>query len=295
MKTLKIVVRNFKLNYPLFTVLLIFGLIVQNVKAQNLILNPGFENNTLETGCYTNQSADAVTASLINVTAFYGGTMDGIDIGVNSGCYAGGANSGATHIVMAGLSAPNMFESISFDLSSPIISDQTYILSFYAANSNPIGTESLSVGISTVSDSFGTQAVLVPLGANATYTQYSVTFTAPISGSYLTIEPTTLGDFWFGLDDFSLELESGVGIIENDFGNGFLLYPNPTDGNFSIDLGENYINVTITMSDLNGRIIHSKNYNESQLLNLKIEEPAGIYLLIIESGDKKALIRLVKE
>lgn len=295
MKNSKTVVKNFKLNYPLFVVLLIFGLIVPNVKAQNLILNPGFENHALEVGCYTNSTAAFVTTSLNDVTAFYGGTQDGIDIGVNSACYAGGANSGATHIVMAGLSAPNMFESISFDLSSPIISGQTYDLSFYAANSNPIGTESLSVGISTASNSFGTQAVLVPLNTNVTYTQYSATFTAPISGSYLTIESATLSDFWFGLDDFSLELATEVGIIENDFGNGLLLYPNPTDGNFSIDLGKNYNNLTITMSDLNGRIIHSKNYNENQLLNLKIEEPAGIYLLMIESGDKKAIIRLVKE
>jgi len=28
---------------------------------------------------------------------------------------------------------------------------------------------------------------------------------------------------------------------------------------------------------------------------LKIEEPAGIYLLMIKSGNKKAVIRLIKE
>lgn len=36
-------------------------------------------------------------------------------------------------------------------------------------------------------------------------------------------------------------------------------------------------------------------YNGSGLLNLKLEEPAGVYLLKIESGDKKAVIRVVKE
>ncbi|MBN4072466.1 T9SS type A sorting domain-containing protein [Crocinitomix catalasitica] len=88
---------------------------------------------------------------------------------------------------------------------------------------------------------------------------------------------------------------TGVSVIENDFGNELLVYPNPTDGNFSIDLGENYQTVSITMTDLSGKEILSKTYKEGQLLNLKIDEPVGVYLLIIESGNKKAVIRLVKE
>ena len=84
-------------------------------------------------------------------------------------------------------------------------------------------------------------------------------------------------------------------IIENDFGDNLLLYPNPTHGDFSIDLAESYNSVTITMTTLNGKLVQSKTFNESQLLNLKIEEPAGVYLLLIESGDKTALIRLVKK
>ncbi len=88
---------------------------------------------------------------------------------------------------------------------------------------------------------------------------------------------------------------TSVGIIDNSFGNQLLIYPNPTDGNFWIDLGRNYQTIRITMTDLNGKLIHSKTYNESQLLNLKLTESDGVYLLIIESGDKKAVIRLVKE
>ena len=86
-----------------------------------------------------------------------------------------------------------------------------------------------------------------------------------------------------------------IGIIENNFGNDLLIYPNPTNGIFSIDLGRNYQTVTITITDLNGKLIQSKTYNESKLLNLKLEKPVGVYLLIIESGDKKTIIRLIKE
>ena len=88
---------------------------------------------------------------------------------------------------------------------------------------------------------------------------------------------------------------SFVGIVENDFGNDLILYPNPTDGNFSIDLGEDPNNVTITITDLNGKIIYIKTYDNTHLLNIMIEEPAGVYLLLVESENKKAVIRLVKK
>ena len=189
-----------------FLFLAAFAAFSNSTEAQNLILNPGFENHSLTAQCYTNQPASFVTTSLDNVTAFYGGSMDGIDIGVSTTCYAGGANSGTTHIVVAGLSGPNMFESFSFDLSSPIMAGSEYSLSFYAANSNVANPESLKIGVSAVANAFGTQTALVALGNNSAYTQYSTTFVAAASGNYLTIEPGALGNFWFGLDDFYLEL-----------------------------------------------------------------------------------------
>jgi hypothetical protein len=99
-----------------------------------------------------------------------------------------------------------------------------------------------------------------------------------------------------GLDIFIQKLsQTGVGIIENDFGNNLRVYPNPSDGNFSIDLGLNFESVKVHVRDITGKLVLSKTYNESQLLNLKLEEAAGVYLLIIEAEGKKAMIRLVKE
>ena len=86
-----------------------------------------------------------------------------------------------------------------------------------------------------------------------------------------------------------------VGIINNTFRNSIQIYPNPTNGNFSIDLGESYKYITVTMTNLKGKLMQYNKYNESQLLNLTLNHPAGIYLLSIESGNEKAVIRLVKE
>jgi len=84
-------------------------------------------------------------------------------------------------------------------------------------------------------------------------------------------------------------------IDENSFGNKLLLFPNPTNRNFSIDLGQQYQVVKITITDVSGKPIQSNIYNESKLLNLQLEEPAGVYLMKIESENNKAVIRLVKE
>lgn len=87
---------------------------------------------------------------------------------------------------------------------------------------------------------------------------------------------------------------TALSLVENSNSN-VKIFPNPTNGYFSIDLGETYNAVTITITDLTGKVIQSNTYNESQLLNLKLEEPAGVYLLMIESENKETLIRLIKE
>lgn len=88
---------------------------------------------------------------------------------------------------------------------------------------------------------------------------------------------------------------STIGIVENSFGNAFNVYPNPTNGDFSIDLGANFETATVNLTNLNGQLIRSVNYSDSQLLNMTLTEPTGVYLLIVESGEFKAVIRLVKD
>ncbi len=99
-----------------------------------------------------------------------------------------------------------------------------------------------------------------------------------------------------GTDIFIQKLEaSTLGLPTYNKSSSFTVYPNPTNGSFTIDLAESYEAPTITMTDLLGRVIQSKTYNENHLLSLKLEEPAGIYLLIVKSEDKKTIIRLIKE
>ena len=87
-----------------------------------------------------------------------------------------------------------------------------------------------------------------------------------------------------------------IGIIENDFGNQLLVYPNPNDGNFAIDLGQVYKRSEILITDLIGKLIYSNVLTQIQTVNISIKEvPSGIYMVSIHSGEKKAVIKLIKE
>jgi hypothetical protein len=89
-------------------------------------------------------------------------------------------------------------------------------------------------------------------------------------------------------------IESSLGLIENNFEYKPLVYPNPTVGNLSIDLGIIYNNVSITLTDINGRIIQFKNNLYGRFFDLEIYNSSGMYLLIVESGKNKAVIRIIK-
>ncbi len=89
--------------------------------------------------------------------------------------------------------------------------------------------------------------------------------------------------------------EAVLGIIENDFGSNLLIYPNPTRGNFSIDLGAVHESVEVSLFDVNGKLIRSELFAKEQFLNILLKELPGIYLMSVQAGDRKALVRLIKE
>ena len=115
-------------------------------------------------------------------------------------------------------------------------------------------------------------------------------FTASTNGNYA-VELTENGC----VDTSLCVAITTVGIIENSFGSDLIIYPNPTSGNFSIDLGAIYESSVVSTIDISGKLIESNTITQSQILNLTIAEPAGIYFVSVQAGDKKAVIRLVKQ
>ncbi|MCZ4317449.1 SBBP repeat-containing protein [Aequorivita viscosa] len=90
-----------------------------------------------------------------------------------------------------------------------------------------------------------------------------------------------------GLTDiFILKLsETTLGIPENTFPEKFEVYPNPTNGKFTIDLGEEYRNITVEITNIVGQLISSEKYVATKIVAKEITSSAGIYFVKVATTE----------
>ena len=95
----------------------------------------------------------------------------------------------------------------------------------------------------------------------------------------------TSGCFGIGTSDIQV----------NDFGNDFNVYPNPTSGNISIELGKTYHDVILSLKNLDGKKINTLKAGTCNRVEYTIQSPPGTYLLEIKAGEnKKATVKIIK-
>ena len=63
----------------------------------------------------------------------------------------------------------------------------------------------------------------------------------------------------------------------------------------NIDLGASHNNLTVTITNIWGQQILMSKHNDTNYLKLNIPGPAGIYFIEIHSGDKKTILKIIKE
>lgn len=119
--------------------------------------------------------------------------------------------------------------------------------------------------------------------------QNGSSFTPTVNGNYA-VELTQNGC----VDTSACVAISTLGIIENTFGDNLIVYPNPTNGNFTIDLGNKFGNAEIQITDMLGKVIEIKSLINTQKLDLFIQEPDGTYIVTVRADNKKAIIRILK-
>lgn len=142
----------------------------------------------------------------------------------------------------------------------------------------------------------------------------------PFTGSFLpegdlsTIYGETSGGDWIltivddanqdggTFDSFELFLcvQGSLSIDENELNEtAFIIYPNPNQGEFNVVMNSNGLNdVKISVHDVRGRRIFDNNYQGSPSFNQTINlgnVQAGVYLVTVEDGLKKATKRIVVE
>ncbi|HOO98036.1 MAG TPA: T9SS type A sorting domain-containing protein [Bacteroidales bacterium] len=96
------------------------------------------------------------------------------------------------------------------------------------------------------------------------------------------------------VDTSSCFLVTTVGILENNFNTSILVYPNPTNGNITIDLGEMTEISSVIISDMSGKEISRSEFGKTDKFEMSLNVNPGIYLLTIKSDDITATFRLIK-
>ncbi|MBT33661.1 MAG: hypothetical protein CMO01_28695 [Thalassobius sp.] len=92
------------------------------------------------------------------------------------------------------------------------------------------------------------------------------------------------------------ECASITGIMENSFGEGLQVYPNPTSGILNLSFGERIDNGNIRITDLTGKEVYNTTLQNQNQISMNLSIKQGIYLMTITDNKKRrAIIKFLKE
>lgn len=91
-------------------------------------------------------------------------------------------------------------------------------------------------------------------------------------------------------------IDNSIGIIRDENNPSIKVYPNPTNGTVTIDLGGQNPYTTITLRNVMGQIITNRNLGNKTVYDIEIEGNPGLYLLEVRTNDvRSAVFRIMKE
>ncbi len=122
----------------------------------------------------------------------------------------------------------------------------------------------------------------------ATAQSYTVTET----GSYAVV--ITKNDCVDTSGVYNIQIVTGLSDVS--FGSGISVYPNPTDGIFTLDMGTECETLALRLYSISGKLISINEYKACREIKYQIDGAKGIYFLHITSGKgEQARIKIMKE
>ncbi len=98
------------------------------------------------------------------------------------------------------------------------------------------------------------------------------------------------------VDSTCMNIEIGVsGVNEAGLLREIVLYPNPVNSKFTIDLGDSFENVYVTITGINGKLVYQNGFSEVQFLSEELDPDAGVYFVEISSDSHSTVLKLIKE
>lgn len=100
----------------------------------------------------------------------------------------------------------------------------------------------------------------------------------------------------FSFDNFQIRDTTYLGVDEISFNNNFKVYPNPNNGEFTIQNIGDAQQSSVKLMDIQGRVVYDSQYyfNENGTKQIKVGKlNAGVYLLLLQSDGKLEQHRIV--
>ena len=87
-----------------------------------------------------------------------------------------------------------------------------------------------------------------------------------------------------------------VKIPHSDGNNGIRIFPNPVDNTLVIDLGDEYRNIRVQLTDVGGRTMHVTSYQQKRIIRMDLGFlENGIYFLQLSSDHRQFVERIIKK
>ena len=119
----------------------------------------------------------------------------------------------------------------------------------------------------------------LPATVTANYDGHTYTFNVICNATNVTIKVTDIV----------------LGTQENTLSN-LSIYPNPNSGQFTIDLGKEYTDVTVQVVNMLGQIISSENYASAKTISKEITNAAGVYFVRVSTAKEGShILRVIKQ
>ena len=186
------------------------------------------------------------------------------------------------------------------------LNSQTYTTSgqYYYSTTNMYGCDStivLDLTIDTVDLSVSVNDPLLTANASSATYQWLIcpAYTVISSATYPTYSPMSNGSYACEITQNgcidTTACYSVVSVGFEQYDNSIQVYPNPTNGFISIDLGETYEEVTIDIFDNLGRLVSSEKYKSTKEIETEIVGEPGVYSLKITTQDFTKTISVSKQ
>lgn len=89
---------------------------------------------------------------------------------------------------------------------------------------------------------------------------------------------------------------ANIGLTESMFKDLFKIYPNPNNGTFKIQLSEPIGQLYIRMTSILGQEFYKETHSNTNVINLHIDQPIGVYLIDISDGKgNKTTLKVLKK